>query len=80
MGFAFANTVAQIMWKLNEFVDKYVVMFFLPVVAFAEYTVGSWEIPMVPTIAFTVASVMISVTAVCASTGEVSRSAAVLNF
>jgi O-antigen/teichoic acid export membrane protein len=51
-------SVAQIMWKLNEFVDKYVVMFFLPVVAFAEYTVGSWEIPMVPTIAFTVASVM----------------------
>ncbi len=51
-------SIAQIMWKLNEFVDKYVVMFFLPVVAFAEYTVGSWEIPMVPTIAFTVASVM----------------------
>ncbi len=51
-------SIAQIMWKLNEFVDKYVVMFFLPVAVFAEYTVGSWEIPMVPTIAFTVASVM----------------------
>ncbi len=51
-------SIASIMWKLNEFVDKYVVMFFLPVAVFAEYTVGSWEIPMVPTIAFTVASVM----------------------
>ncbi len=58
LAYSIPLSIAQIMWKLNEFVDKYVVMFFLPVVVFAEYTVGSWEIPMVPTIAFTVASVM----------------------
>lgn len=58
LAYSIPLSIAQIMWKINEFVDKYVVMFFLPVVVFAEYTVGSWEIPMVPTIAFTVASVM----------------------
>jgi len=50
--------LAQVTWKLNEFIDKYVVMLFLPITVFAVYSVGSWEIPIVPMIATTVASVM----------------------
>jgi O-antigen/teichoic acid export membrane protein len=50
--------IADLLWKVNQFIDKYVVMFLLPVVVFAEYSVGSWEIPLVPMIATSVASVM----------------------
>lgn len=50
--------VADILWKVNQFIDKYVVMFLLPVVAFAEYSVGAWEIPLVPMIAASVSAVM----------------------
>jgi O-antigen/teichoic acid export membrane protein len=50
--------VAQLIWKLNQVVDKYVVMYFLPMAVFAEYSVGSWEIPFVPMIANAVAAVM----------------------
>jgi len=50
--------IADILWKVNQFVDKYVVMFLLPVVAFAEYSVGAWEIPLVPMIAASVSAVM----------------------
>jgi len=50
--------VADLLWKVNQFVDKYIVMFLLPVVVFAEYSVGAWEIPLVPMIAASVASVM----------------------
>jgi len=49
---------AQLVWKLNEVVDKYVVMYFLPMAVFAEYSVGSWEIPLVPMVANAVAAVM----------------------
>jgi O-antigen/teichoic acid export membrane protein len=49
---------AQLVWKLNQVVDKYVVMYFLPMAVFAEYSVGSWEIPLVPMVANSVAAVM----------------------
>jgi O-antigen/teichoic acid export membrane protein len=49
---------AQLVWKLNQVVDKYVVMYFLPMAVFAEYSVGSWEIPLVPMVANAVAAVM----------------------
>ena len=52
--------VANVTWKLNQVVDKYVVMFFLPVVAFAEYSAGSWEFPVIPIIASSAAMVMMS--------------------
>lgn len=42
--------LAELIWKLNRLVDKYVVMSLLPIVAFAEYSVGSWELPLVPAI------------------------------
>ncbi|NIR51526.1 polysaccharide biosynthesis protein [candidate division KSB1 bacterium] len=50
--------IAQILWGLNRQIDKYVVAAFLPVTVYAVYVVGSWEIPIVPTIAYSVASVM----------------------
>ena len=50
--------LSQILWGLNRQIDKYVVAAFLPLAAFAEYTVGSWEIPLIPAIAYSVASVM----------------------
>lgn len=50
--------MAQLIWKLNQVLDKYVVMWFLPSAVFAEYSVGSWEIPFVPMIANAVAAVM----------------------
>lgn len=51
-------SVAQIFWSLNRQIDKYAVQWFLPIAAFAEYTAGAWEIPIVPTIAYSIASVM----------------------
>ncbi len=49
---------SQILWGLNRQIDKYVVAAFLPVTIYSEYVVGSWEIPLLPAIAYTVASVM----------------------
>lgn len=50
--------MAQLLWKLNAVVDKYVVATFLPAALFAEYTIGAREIPLLPIIAFSVSSVM----------------------
>ena len=50
--------LAQILWGLNKQIDKYIVAAFLPVAVYAEYVVGSWEIPLIPAIAYTAASVM----------------------
>ncbi len=50
--------LAQILWGLNRQIDKYIVAAFLPVTVYAVYVVGSWEIPIIPTIAYSVASVM----------------------
>ncbi len=50
--------IANITWKMNQFIDKYIVMLFLPVAIFAEYSVGAWEFPVVPIVASSVAMVM----------------------
>ncbi len=50
--------IAQIIWGINRQIDKYIVAAFLPVTVYAVYVVGSWEIPIIPTIAYSVASVM----------------------
>ena len=49
---------AQILWGLNRQIDKFVVAAFFPAAMLAEYTVGAWEIPIIPTIAYSVAAVM----------------------
>ncbi|MBI5916437.1 MAG: oligosaccharide flippase family protein [Bacteroidetes bacterium] len=50
-------SLAQIFWTLNRQVDKYVVQWFLPAF-FAVYSAGALEIPIIPTIAYSVAAVM----------------------
>mgnify|MGYP001338957054 CR=1 FL=1 len=50
-------SLAQVFWGLNRQIDKYIVQWFLPA-TFAVYTAGAYEIPIIPTIAYSVASVM----------------------
>jgi O-antigen/teichoic acid export membrane protein len=50
-------SLAQIFWGLNRQVDKYIVQWFMPA-TFAIYTAGAYEIPIIPTIAYSIASVM----------------------
>jgi len=49
---------AQILWGLNRQIDKYIVAAFFPAAVLAEYTIGAWELPIIPTIAYSVAAVM----------------------
>lgn len=51
-------SLAQLFWNLNKVVDKFVVKEILPAGTFAEYNNGAWEIPVIPTIAYSVAAVM----------------------
>lgn len=51
-------SAAQILWGLNKQLDKYVVAAFLPASVYAVYTNGAWEVPIIPTIAYSVAAVM----------------------
>ncbi|NBC04909.1 MAG: oligosaccharide flippase family protein [Bacteroidetes bacterium] len=46
--------------KINRFVDKFVVSILLPVAAYAEYTIGAQEVPIIRVIPFAVGSVLIS--------------------
>lgn len=46
--------------KINRYVDKFVVSILLPVVAYAEYTIGAQEVPIIRVIPFAVGSVLIS--------------------
>ncbi len=55
--YAVPLSLAQIFWSLNRQVDKYIVQWFLPA-SFAIYTAGAYEIPIIPTIAYSIASVM----------------------
>ncbi len=56
--YAVPLSLAQLFWALNKVVDKYVVKEFLPPATFAEYSNGAWELPIIPTIAYSVAAVM----------------------
>jgi O-antigen/teichoic acid export membrane protein len=46
--------------KINRYVDKFVVSILLPVTAYAEYTIGAQEVPIIRVIPFAVGSVLIS--------------------
>ncbi|MDZ7718693.1 MAG: oligosaccharide flippase family protein [Balneolaceae bacterium] len=46
--------------KINRYVDKFVVSILLPVAAYAEYTIGAQEVPIIRVIPFAVGSVLIS--------------------
>ncbi|MCF8245388.1 MAG: oligosaccharide flippase family protein [Saprospiraceae bacterium] len=53
-------SLAQIFWVLNKMVDKQVVQWLLPSTVFAVYNSGAIEIPIIPTIAYTVSAVMMT--------------------
>lgn len=46
--------------KINRYTDKFVVSVLLPAAAYAEYTVGAQEVPVIRVIPFAVGSVLIS--------------------
>lgn len=46
--------------KINRYVDKFVVSVLLPATAYAEYTIGAQEVPIIRVIPFAVGSVLIS--------------------
>lgn len=46
--------------KINRYVDKFVVSIMLPAAAYAEYTIGAQEVPIIRVIPFAVGSVLIS--------------------
>ncbi|KAA3595555.1 MAG: hypothetical protein DWQ06_16865 [Calditrichaeota bacterium] len=51
---------SQLAFKLNKQIDNYVVAFFFPNKVFAEYSVGSWEIPMALKIPYSITSVYLT--------------------
>jgi O-antigen/teichoic acid export membrane protein len=58
LAYSVPHSIAQIFWSLNRQIDKYIVQYFLPVAVYAEYTAGAYEVPFIPTIAYSVAAVM----------------------
>ncbi len=50
--------LANILWTLNRYIDKFVVAAFMSVEVYAEYAIATYEIPFIPTIAYSVATVM----------------------
>ncbi len=46
--------------KINRYVDKFIVSIMLPAAAYAEYTIGAQEVPIIRVIPFAVGSVLIS--------------------
>jgi O-antigen/teichoic acid export membrane protein len=56
--YAVPMNLAQVFWALNREADKIVAQAFLPIALFAVYAVGAREIPIVPTIAYSVGAVM----------------------
>lgn len=61
---------AQMVGKIHRAVDKFVVAAFLPIAVYAEYAVGSWEIPLIPMIAYSVGSVLLPRMVSCYRAGQ----------
>lgn len=59
-GFSIPLGASSVVSKMNRYVDKFVVSILLPVTAYAEYTIGAQELPIVRVIPFAVGSVLIS--------------------
>jgi len=52
--------LSSLVSKLNRYADKFVVSVMLPASAYAEYTIGAQEVPIIRVIPFAVGSVLIS--------------------
>jgi O-antigen/teichoic acid export membrane protein len=49
--------LTDIVSMLNNQLDRYLIVFFFPVIAVAEYQAGAWQIPIIMTIPYTVGAV-----------------------
>ena len=58
--FAVPLGLSSLVSKLNRYADKFVVSVMLPATAYAEYTIGAQEVPIIRVIPFAVGSVLIS--------------------
>jgi O-antigen/teichoic acid export membrane protein len=58
--FAVPLGLSSLVSKLNRYADKFVVSVMLPASAYAEYTIGAQEVPVIRVIPFAVGSVLIS--------------------
>jgi O-antigen/teichoic acid export membrane protein len=58
--FAIPLGLSSLVNKINRYTDKFVVSVLLPATAYAEYTVGAQEVPIIRVIPFAVGSVLIS--------------------
>lgn len=58
--FAVPLGLSSLVSKLNRYADKFVVSIMLPASAYAEYTIGAQEVPIIRVIPFAVGSVLIS--------------------
>jgi O-antigen/teichoic acid export membrane protein len=50
--------LTEICSKLNEYVDRYLIMIAFPVAVFAEYHAGAWRIPMLTSVAYSVGNAL----------------------
>lgn len=60
VNFAVPLGLSALVNKINRYTDKFVVSLLLPAAAYAEYTVGAQEMPVIRVIPFAVGSVLIS--------------------
>lgn len=60
VNFSLPLGLSSLVNKINRYVDKFVVSILLPVSAYAEYTIGAQEVPIIRVIPFAVGSVLIS--------------------
>src|SRR5699024_3824191 len=60
MGFSVPLGFSSLISKINRYADKFIVSLLLPVTAYAEYTIGAQEVPIIRVIPFAVGSVLIS--------------------
>lgn len=58
--FALPLGLSALVNKINRYIDKFIVSILLPVAAYAEYTIGAQEVPVIRVIPFAVGSVLIS--------------------
>jgi len=60
INFSIPLGLSSLVGRLNKYIDKFVVSFFLPAQALAEYNVGAQEIPLIAIIPYAVGAVLIS--------------------
>ena len=57
LNFGLPLGLTDIVSMLNNQLDRYLIVFFFPVAALAEYQAGAWQIPIITTIPYTVGAV-----------------------